>query len=75
MIMAKVVWQDHYSEYGWHEPENVSATGHINVSCGILVEKNDEHLTLAQTMHKDESMYADLLHILVKDIVTLTEVI
>ena len=73
MKVVLVKWQDHYSAYGWFAPEDVEAKGHLNISAGILIEKNHEHTTIAQTAHADGSQYADLLHILTKDIIKIEE--
>lgn len=73
MKAVAITWQDHYSLAGWFEPDDLKAKGHLNYSVGIFIEKNNEHTTIAQTAHLDESMYADLLHILTKDIVKFEE--
>lgn len=73
MKVVLIQWQDHYSSYGWVEPEDAKALGHLNISAGLLIEKNHEHTTIAQTAHADGSQYADLLHILTKDIIKFEE--
>lgn len=73
MTMLQIKWRDHYSSYGWFSPEDSSPVGHINVSVGLLVEITEDHTTIAQTMHEDGSVYADLLHILNKEILTYKE--
>ena len=68
MKVVLIQWRDHHSVYGWFSPEDVQTAGHINVSAGILVGQDEVHTTIAQTVHADLSVYADLLHIITKDI-------
>lgn len=64
MKYLAVLWQDHYSEAGWADTDTVKPLGHLNISVGILVQENNVHVTLAQTMHKNEEVVADVIHIL-----------
>lgn len=73
MKAVAITWQDHYSLAGWFDQGETQAKGHHNYSVGILIEKNNEHTTIAQTSHSEGSVYGDLLHILTKAIVKFEE--
>jgi len=70
MKLIKVVWQDHFSEAGWFDTKDVRSNGHTNISVGILITEDLEYVTIAQTIYQNEEICADLLHILVKDIIS-----
>lgn len=73
MKVVQIAWKDHYSLGGWFSKEECSAVGHINYSSGFLVNQDEEHTTLAQTVHSDDTVYGDLLHILTSQIVDIQE--
>lgn len=73
MKVVKIVWADHYSEAGWFETEGVHAEGHTNISVGVFITEDNEYVTIAQTIYKNEETCADVLHILVKDIISMRD--
>lgn len=73
MKLIKVVWTDHYSEAGWFNTKDVTADGHTNISVGILINEDLEYVTIAQTIYQNEEICADLLHILIKDIISMRD--
>lgn len=67
-----IYWKDHYSLAGWHNIEDISPTGHTNISVGFLLSDEDDagdYVTLAQTVYEDTSTVADILHILKRDVI------
>lgn len=73
MTIVKIIWQDHHSTYGWFDPSEVAPDKLYNTSVGILVYKDDEHVTIAQTMVKDGEQYGDLLNIITSNILEFKE--
>lgn len=73
MIFVKIIWQDHHSSYGWFEPNEVAPDKLYNTSVGILVHKDEDHVTIAQTMVREGEQYGDLLNIITPNILEYRE--
>lgn len=72
-MYVKIIWQDHHSNYGWFDPNEVYPEKLYNTSVGILVHQDTDHVTIAQTAVKDGEQYGDLLNIISSNILEMKE--
>ena len=73
MSILLVQWKDHYLLEGWYTKDQLPFNIHINTSVGFLIKKNKDFILLGMTHHSNEEIFGDVLYILKKDIVSITE--